>query len=558
MVKSRTIDPPDPDDSQALDSEDAPTAGETDFTDERPTIDPGAHEAQDRAAFESAREVGGYAAEIRADEDADERRALDVLQTMRDLEHADEVEWRISRFGADEPSLNGYLEAWPSSLMTLERLRDKFGGGKYRLHGMRRGRYYAHKVVTIAGDAIRRNKPRAAVEPNQNASGDFKEFLLQQQQMDERRRRDEEAREERRRREEREREDRRFQNMTGLVTAIGSALAPVIGGFLQRRDSTAELVAALKPERVNPLELLQLMREMREQEGPRQPAPDVIDKAIQLAEKFAGAGSGGEISIWEIVREAVKSVGPGVGAAIQTFAEQAATAKALQAAQAAQALQAQARPALEAPRPAQAPRDSAAAQGSPPMRQSTIPSATAPGSSVAASSRAPAQASADTAASRSSSAPIIDSGDADMLKLLPLLSWLKAETERLIVAASRGSDPELRAAAMFDDLPDSADLEAIGAVLARADWFTLFTALDSRVAQYEPWFAEVRRALLELIAEETGVYHGARQAAGVDAASGREKVIVSGPGQARPAGEVERPGPPPPLTGIAEESGEIE
>ncbi len=127
--------------------------------------------------------------------------------------------------------------------------------------------------------------------------------------------------------------------MIALITAVGTVAAPMIATLVGRKDQTAELISALKPQQVSPLELVKLMREMQAGSVPAAAPPDVIDKAIMLAEKFRAAGAGNGGTVWDLIREAVRSVGPGIGQAISTMAEQAAIAKGLAAQQAAQAAQ---------------------------------------------------------------------------------------------------------------------------------------------------------------------------------------------------------------------------
>ena len=146
-----------------------------------------------------------------------------------------------------------------------------------------------------------------------------------------------------------------------------------------------------------------------------------------------------------------------------------------------------------------------------------------------------------------------------LLKLLPLLPWLKAETERLIVSAARGSDPGMRAAVMYDDLPEDADIEAVGTVLSRADWFNLFQQLDARVTPYRGFFETVRGELLAMIAEDTGVAFAIKDPAGIDPATGRQVVNVRTPigrGTRDPNAPIERPSGPPPITGGAPGTGD--
>lgn len=494
--------------------------------------------------------------EIAREEDARDTR-IDLLEGLREMQGADAVRWRLYRVNDDDPRKNGFLDEIATGQLTQKWIRDSFGGGTYRVRGyhVASGKFKAGRTIRIAGDAPKKVTD-SVTNQGQSGSFNFSEYIAQQDARDMARRKEERALQE-------EREDRFWKR----VTALGTVLAPVLAAVVGKKDDTAALIAALRPKETDPLEMFRLLREMKELDRPTQPNVNPVEQAITLLERFkdmgALGGGGSETSWFDIAREAVKAMGPTVGQGIQSIMEQAAAAKAIEAARAAQ--QSGSAPALAG---------TGAAPGSAPMRlpapasPASIHPPGAPGNSPAGLSPRPAPAPAGIAASPFSSPQTI-AGDEEMLKLLPLLSWLKGETERLLIAAARGSDPELRAAAMFDDMPDNADIEAIANVLSRSDWFQLFSSLDSRVAQYELWFAEVRDALLQLITEETGISFGTRSDGGLDA-EGRQVVNVQGPGDGSaavtvapapaparvpprrgrdPNAPIERPPAPPPLTG---------
>ena len=543
----------------------APEAGDPDFSDPLPGVDPEMQEQRDRAQLDNAIELGGVNAELTYEREQQEQETIDALDALRALDHGEAIKWVISRTSHEDPDMNGYLETWPNSRMQLDRIRDAFGGGTYYLKGKRNGRYFVHKTISIAGDAIR--KPRKSLMADQaqahSQTFDVQGFLAQQ-----------DARDQARRREEEERRQREKKDRMELLTVLGPIMAPIIAAMVGKKDDSSLMTAmlqTLKPEKQNPLEMLQMLRELKAMEAPAQPAPDTIDRAFGLVDKLremGGLGGGAtEVGIWDIVKEAVKTMGPGIGQAVQTFAEQAAVAKAMDAQQRAQAAQR-----AQGTVPRQAPGISAASGQL--ALPHTIPPAIAPGSSPVAPSPGQAPVPAGTAAS-SFTSPITSEDDA-MLKLLPLLPWLKGEVERLLIAAARKSDPELRATVMYDDLPDDADIESIGTVLSRSDWFQLFQSLDSRVANHPEFFSAVRLTLLALIEEDAGVSFGVRESAGRDA-SGREVVNVRGPGESgaavselapsalsrqmpprrgrNPNAPIERPPPLPPIAGDAPDTG---
>jgi hypothetical protein len=527
---------------------DAVAGGEAEeLDDELPSESPAAADMRSAAEIDDAVALGGgLAREIAYERNAEEQRTVETLEALREMDTGNEIQWRISRIASNDPAFDGFLDTWPSASCTLERIRNKFGPGKYYLYGVRRGRYFAHKVINIAGDA-KRQQDSDVTQNNFNVT----EFFAQQAARDEARERAAEEREERRRREQREEDERRRKNTLELLSVIGPIVGPIVAAMVGRKDSSTELIAALKPAPApSPLEMIRLVKELQEASGP-QTREDPLEKAFKLLDFIADKQpSGGETNWLDIAKEAVKALGPTVGGAIEAAMTSAAQARMI----AAQAAARETTPALTGP--------SGAGPGS--ARASMTLSGTAPGNSPVVSSALRAAQSAGTAASPSSF-----SGEDDpmMIALLPLLPWLKGYTEMLLTKAARGSDTELWASAMFDDLPDDANFEAVGTMLARADWFQLFKQLDSRVGNYEEWFTELRGYLLELIQEETGIAFAPQTDTGETRTTKRgaaRVVSVKGPAdgtrpaaapapngsaQAAPVQPVERPAGPPSLTG---------
>jgi hypothetical protein len=528
------------------------------FDDDLPAESASAADMRSEAEIEDAAALGGgLAREIAYERNADEQRTIETLEALREMDTGNDIQWRISRIASNDPAFDGFLDTWPSASCTLERIRNKFGPGKYYLYGVRRGRYFAHKVINIAGDA-KRPQDSDVSQNNFNVT----EFFAQQAARDEARERAAQEREERRRRDERDEDDRRRKNTMEMITAIGAVVSPIIAAMIGRKDSSAELITALRPAPApSPLEMIRLVKELQEASAPAS-REDPLEKAFKLLDFIADKQpSGGETNWLDIAKEAVKALGPTVGGAIEAAVTGAAQARMI-AAQRAQTGATGGVPALTGPG-AVGPSGAGPGSPSPISRTGSTASALSP----AASSALRAAQSAGTAGNLSTSAPQggippINEGDDSMLALLPLLPWLKGYTEMLLTKAARGSDTELWASAMFDDLPDNADFESVGIVLSRSDWFNLFKQLDSRVANYEQWFTELRGHLLELISDELGVSFAPQTDTGQvkPTKRGAAKVVtVKGPAGgkgpadgASPArsGEIERPAGPPSLTDV--------
>lgn len=178
-----------------------------DFNDPLPTIDPDASEFRDEIQVGNYAAVGALQSEMESEREQVEMATLDALEAMRAMESGDQIKWRIARSGHENDELNGFLETWPNHLMTIERLRDRFGGGSYYCRGFRKGKYFAHKTLQISGEAKR--KPSGVEGVNNSVpvgpsapAFDVQGFLSAQERRDERRR--EEERRERQEREERE------------------------------------------------------------------------------------------------------------------------------------------------------------------------------------------------------------------------------------------------------------------------------------------------------------------------------------------------------------------
>ncbi len=184
----------------AFDEGAEPQAGDADFNDAIPSVDPQGTERRNEIDVENAAEIGGVAAQWALDREEQERKIIDTLQAVRDLSFAEEIEWRISRKGEEEPRMNGFLVQWPASSTTLERIQRKFGGGKFYLYGVRNGRYFKHMTLQIAGEP-KNPKDEPTVTKDSSAPIDFQSFMLQQQQLEDRRRERDREEADRRRRE---------------------------------------------------------------------------------------------------------------------------------------------------------------------------------------------------------------------------------------------------------------------------------------------------------------------------------------------------------------------
>lgn len=400
----------------------------------------------DRLRVGEAAEHGSLFLEEKETELERQQETADVLRTMRELDTGEGIYWRISRIGHDDPSLNGHMGTWPDARVTLDTIKDAFGGGTYRCKGFRsNGGYAGHKTIRIAGDAIRKAvKVEAAGQ-----SFDVVSFVAQ---MDARQAQD--RRERLREESERElREEKRRKERIDMLIALGPSLATVAVALLGNKGpDIGSLLTALKPP--DPLQMIAALKALA-------PEPDRVadplDKAFKIMAmlKENGALGTGDSGVgWmDIVKELTHAVGPSVGNLIEGAVENAKVAAAQR-----QATNGQIEGQVTEVQPA-------ALLG---------PQATG---------------SEDTAAPQG----------APVLGLLAHLPWLKAQVTKWVPAAAKARNPELYASLFLEELPDGLDPEAVGELLSRSDWFQQLARLDARIGQFQPWFTELHGYLMASI-----------------------------------------------------------
>ena len=239
--------------------------------------------------------------------DQEREQEIDVLAGLRELEGADGARWRIYRIGSDDPSLNGFLDEIGTVQLSAVWIRDKFGGGKYRVRGhlAGNGRIIAHRTIEIAGDAPRRASSiaTAPVASGNSSSVSFEEWE-----------RKEEIRAEKRRKE-----------RMDLIGILGPIAAPIIAAWVGRQGpDMATLIAALKPPPPpDPIALLTQLKALNASESahsnPFDTAFKVLEKLQDLSPPEGGTG-------WmDVLKEVVKTAGPSLGGVIESAMQKSAT-----------------------------------------------------------------------------------------------------------------------------------------------------------------------------------------------------------------------------------------
>lgn len=235
---------------------------------------------------------------------------LDVLEGLRQMQTADPIRWKIYRYGHEESKYNGYLGELPTTSLTQEVLRKRFGGGQYRVRGVfTSGKYATQRQISIAGESILfvPETVNAATHMQQNATPfNMNEYLSAQERRDEKRREDEQRRadEEDRRAERRSKENRDF------ILAIGAVVAPVVTALVTRVSPPAE--------KTDIAALVTALRKDTPTENPISGMKGMLEVMTMMKELMPGGGdAGGGSELAEII----KAVAPVATPVMQALAQ---------------------------------------------------------------------------------------------------------------------------------------------------------------------------------------------------------------------------------------------
>lgn len=499
-----------------------PERADPDFNDTLPGLDGNVPVDPDASEFRDEIQVGGYATagalrtELEEERRQAEQATLEALEAMRAMDAGDQVKWRISRSGHENDELNGYLETWPNHQMTIERIRDRFGGGTFYAKGFRKGRYISHQTLQISGEAKR--KPAGVEGVNQSLpvnstpAFDLQAFMAAQERRDERRREDE-----RRERQEREeRDEKRHAERLQLLLTLGPAAITALGGlFNGQKVDYMPLIAAMKGP--DPLVLMTQLQTLQKSNQ-----PDVLGRILPMLIDMAGSkASGGDTGWLDVIKEFAKSAGPAVGGLIE------ANLKAAQGVAPGMTVTTNIPPSpppesLPRVAPSSVPPDGLivvpesvprrerkriSAHGALPVESRGTVSSRAEGSVTTVAGRSPSGAHPPGGA--------VEMNPLEMMALMPHLPWLKEQLSRMWVAAQRQKDPEVYAALFLEELPEGVDEKLVGTLLSGDQWYLRLVAVDARLdnPQIYPWFEALRTLLLRSlqVAPSPGAAHGGLQ-----------------------------------------------
>lgn len=391
----------------------------------------------------------------------------DILLGLREIAGAELVKWKVFRVA--DPSGRkplGYLSELGTTLLSHEKIKRDFGMGTYRIKGTYpNGRYAAQRTIEIAAD------PEPVTETAQpTGSGSMQDIMLMmradaqtRREEDAQRRRDDEAREERRRRE-------RMEMLTVLSPVLASVAAALLGN---KGPDIAALVQAVKPApQPTLLETMQALRELTPAPVANT-GPTPIDTALKLFDKFtdmAPKGGDGGTGWADVLKEVVRSVGPGVAPMVGQLAAAAASARARQ-------------------------QTSPPSQGAP-ARIAGPPDLYGGMQPIPESESAPGALTDSSETQSPEERAVAQGDDVGPLQMIRMVPWLKEQLNTLVQKAQRGSDPDLYAEVVLDSLPENIHGDVLLDFLKRPDWFNLMAQFDPRVRDHSRWFGELRASII--------------------------------------------------------------
>lgn len=388
----------------------------------------------------------------------------DVLAGLRSIDRAEGVMWSIYRLNDPDPSRNGFLTKWGTSMIAMENIRDKFGPGTYRVRGhYPNGTFATQRDVPIAGDAPRRLPPENNIVA---PTPDIQTLLIT---LDERQaRRDAEA-------ESRRKADSDFwKNL--LAVAVPVALPKLIDLFTPKREGVTDMLAGLKA--------LRELEAPAERGGGIKSALDIIQSIREL--DGGSSSRAGEKGPWDALTELAKSAGPKLGESLQAIGSALTSAK-------------------SAGIGTFSPTPNGVRAGAPGMLAAPVTDSRSV-TTVADELRpndstnfiTPNPVGTVPTSATSSPPNSNDTPEEQMqLALLALVPVLRSQLDVWVVKAASDSDPELYADLLLDNLPPNVTRDMLRKFLERDDWWPMLQQFDARVTPYIGWFANLRNALIE-------------------------------------------------------------
>lgn len=108
----------------------------------------------------------------------------DIMAALQEIGGTDEVKWQVTKFHPANES--GYCATYSSAELSLDRIRDEYGAGKYKIRGLNeRNRYIGGKNVSLVGGS-KKPEPVQVVKSDAPSFTDMIALMNQssQRQMD--------------------------------------------------------------------------------------------------------------------------------------------------------------------------------------------------------------------------------------------------------------------------------------------------------------------------------------------------------------------------------------
>lgn len=395
---------------------------------------------------------------IDPDSQENEELAESVLDGLRRLDQGNScgITWYVYDDSIDD---TGYVEKLRSDQLDEELFKQRYGPGSYRVVGKdSSGKYVKGASAPVKISGVLGNTRRTLGAPVET---DAVVLMREMREADERRSRE------------------RAEGNRNWAQALAVPFATVAAAFISRPSTdVAALVAALRPQQSSLSEMTQALVSLQGLQGDKSNVLDAVFKVLDRVQDMpeGGANSGGWLGF---AREVLREAAPAVREAAARMG-QPGTGGFL-------------------------PPGAASGPAFGPGVQQQQPPASLP-----SHAGAHANGSAPAAPAAAAGAPEAN----DMWKVIE--PWLRRRVEELHEDAASNLDVELVADMLYEKASKRfgmfAPLDQVLQYLQHPQWWELLTGFYQPINPYRAWVDDVRKALVEIVAEEIRKQSGNGQA----------------------------------------------
>lgn len=211
------------------------------------------------------------------DGDADELRALAELDSGGDVKFQ---VWRLLPFDKDHPK--GFVCELMSAELTIAKVQEDCGPGRYRIRGIRsNGTYAGQRTIDISPPP--KSGPVAVAGAASGQPSSMADVLMLIETQNERRRQEDKE---------------RSENMLKWAGVLTPVLAPVLAGLFQKGPSLAELTTSLAN-----------LKELQGGNDSQLSRIEEFSKMVEVVRGMTGEEKTG--STWvDLIRDGIKEAGP--------------------------------------------------------------------------------------------------------------------------------------------------------------------------------------------------------------------------------------------------------